>query len=449
MIIKFDANLTELALSMPVPLYAVGGCVRDFLIDGKISSDIDICSTLYPQDFSRIASSLGFNISATYKRTGTVVIEKDNIKYEYSVTRSEEYSSGGEHIPNKVVFGVSVEKDATRRDFKCNAIYYDIKNNKFVDPLNGMADVANKVLSTVIDAQQVFSHDGLRLMRLARFSGELGFSVEAQTLEGAKTYAKNILDISVERISDELKKILQADSKHAYSPKDGHYRALKVLDKTRVLDYILPELTLGRNLVQRSDFHKYDVLEHTLRCVLYANKSIRLSALLHDIGKPERFLATGKYHGHAESGEKIAKGVLKKYRFDNKTIEEVGLLVKTHMLDIDCNMKESKIRKQIVTLGDNLDKALMLKIADCKAGKDLDIIPKSVIKWQEIRKKMLSDNTPFSIKDLNISAQSLMGLGYNGKQLGKQLKKLFDLAVVDPTINTSERLLEISAKAKI
>ncbi len=446
--IPFDQNIKELSNVMSVPLYAVGGCVRDFIINGEKSSDIDVCSTLSPEDFSALALSFGFKITATYKRTGTVVIEKAGKRYEYSVTRSEEYLSGGKHTPNKTVFGVSIDKDAVRRDFKCNAIYYDIKNNLLVDPLNGLKDIKNKVLSAVIEPQKVFCHDGLRLMRLARFSGELGFSVEPATLKGAKSYAKNILDISPERICEELKKILLADTKHLYSPSNGHYLALKVLSESRVLDYILPELTRGRDMPQRADFHKYDVLEHSLRCALYADVSIRLPALLHDIGKPEQFLKTGKYHAHAEQGERLAKEFLEKYRFDKKTVEQTAYLVKTHMLDLECNMCEDEVRRHIVELGELYDKAILLKVADCRAGQDKEVVPPTVVKWNKIRNQMLNDGTPFSVKDLKITANDLIKLGYKGERLGKQLNKLLELSIVAPKLNEFEKLMEISVNTK-
>ena len=320
--IKFNDNLVKLANAMPCSIYAVGGYVRNYLINQKTSSDIDLSSSLLTEELLPYLDKFGFRIIATYDRTGTVVFSDGTQKYEYSAFRSESYAKG-EHTPEKTVFKVSLYEDALRRDFKCNAIYYDVKNQEFVDPLGGIEDVKNKMLDTVTSPEKVFCHDGLRLMRLARFSGDLGFMATEDVLKIAKKYANNIKDISSERICEELKKILVADTAHEFSPKDGHYKALKVLDDAKVIDQILPEIARGRGMAQRKDYHKYDVLEHTLKTVLYADKSIRLAALFHDIGKPLCMLKNGKYHGHDVVGADLAREALNRLKFDKASIDEV------------------------------------------------------------------------------------------------------------------------------
>ena len=166
---------------------------------------------------------------------------------------------------------------------------------------------------------------------------------------------ENLKEISVERIYAELKLILTSSEKYAFSDKSGHYSGLKLLDKVGALDVLFPELTLGRNMAQRADFHSYDVLEHSLRTVLYAEKEVRLVALFHDVGKPERFLSSGKFHNHDLSGEKIVRRILTRLKADNDTINRVARLVKYHMYDMECNAKENKIRKFMVDNFDILD----------------------------------------------------------------------------------------------
>ena len=299
-------NLISLAKEFDKPLYLVGGAVRNYLIDHSLSSDLDICAAIPMEQFVEGAKNCGFIISATYKRTGTVLFVDKNNHYEYTTFRKERYV-GGVHTPEYTEFTEDITEDAKRRDFKCNAIYYDIKNQQIIDVLGGVEDIKNKRLDTVQEPDKVFCSDGLRLMRLARFTGELNFKPTDSVIEGARKYSDNILDISPERIYAELKLILGSDSKYPFSDPMGHYNALKVLDETRVLDKIIPELTAGRGMAQRADFHKFDVLEHSLKSVLYSKKEIRLGALLHDIGKPFCFLKNGRYHGHADEGEKIAK----------------------------------------------------------------------------------------------------------------------------------------------
>ena len=435
----FDKKLINLALNLPSPLYAVGGMVRDFLIDGSVSKDVDLAAAIPAEKFIEVLNLTGFKVSAEYKRTGTVMFTDGVNRYEYTCFRREKYL-GGEHTPSITEFTEDIKEDAVRRDFKCNAVYYDITNAKYVDPLGGIEDIKNKVLDTVCAADKVFSNDGLRLMRLARFVGELNFKPTAGVLAAAKKHADNINEISPERIYAELNMLLQSDTRHAFSDPIGHYTGLKILDDTRVLDRIFPELVEGRGMAQRADFHKYDVLEHSLRCVLYSNRKVRLASLLHDIGKPYCFKRDGYYYHHFEEGEKIAERALRRLKADNLTLNTVKFLVKEHMIDLDCSMKESKVRRYIVKNHDLLDELLMVKQADFRASLEDDIKAPTLIKWGRIYQQMRCDGTPFSLKELNISAAHLIDIGYKANGIGKELKKLFDDAVVHPEKNVFEVL---------
>lgn len=437
----YTSTLQNFAKYLPAPLYVVGGYTRNFLIDGSLSSDIDVCSTLSVEDILLALEKFGGKAVATYKRTGTVVFVLDGQKYEYTTFRKDGYSAGGKHVPDQVEFTKDIVEDALRRDFKCNAVYYDLKNDVFVDPLGGIQDIKNKILDTVKAPKEVFSHDGLRLMRLARFCGELGFSPTEQVIDGARAFADNISDVSVERIWAELKYILSADTKHQFSPKDGHYRALRILDQTRVLDKILPDLAKGRGLEQRKDFHDYDVLEHSLRCVLYAPKKVRICALLHDEAKPLLMVQNGNAYGHEKVGASMAKEFLKRIKADSETIEKTSRIIRAHMLDMKGDMKESKVRAFMLENVDILEGILQLKQADFSACKDdLSVCP-TVMKWREIYQKMLADGTPFSIADLKVNATDVMSAGYTGKDIGKTLNDLLKLCQAYPEKNQREYLL--------
>lgn len=441
-----DEKLVLLAQKLNKPLYIVGGYVRNNCIDENAYTDIDLASTYTYDELLPALEEAGYFVVACYKRTGSIVFSDGKNNYEYTRFRKETYDAGGVHSPNKVEPTNDIKQDALRRDFKCNAVYYDIKNDKIVDVLGGIADIKNKVLCTVKEPEQVFKNDGLRLMRLARLSGELDFSPSADVLAAAKKYSDNILGITVERIFDELKKILIADEKYTFSDKDGHYKGLLILSATGVLDYILPELTLGRDMAQRKDYHKYDVLEHSLRCVKYADKSVRLAALLHDIGKPYCKIHYGEFHGHEEEGKRIAANVLKRLKADNETKKRVLFLVGAHMKDLNLDMKTTKLRKYIVDNYEYIGDLLKLKQADYRASKDSDGVSPCVIKWQKLIEQMHSDGTPFSVKDLKISAKDLMELGFKDKAIGKELKKLFNIAVLTPQKNNFSALHKIALK---
>ena len=436
-----DLKIENFAKCLSYPLYFVGGVVRNFFIDQKFSTDLDVCGATSVEEIEKSLKNHRGKVVASYKRTGTIVFALNGKKYEYTQFRKDGYSAGGKYQPDEVEFTLDINEDAVRRDFKCNAVYYDIVGEKFVDPLGGIDDINNKVLDTVKEPKEVFSHDGLRLMRLARFCGELGFTPTQEVIKSARVNASNIEDISVERIWEEIKKILVADQKYSFSPKDGHYKALKVLDQTRVLDIIFPQLAQGRGLSQRKDYHNYDVLEHSLRCVLYAPKNIRISALLHDVAKPILMAKNGNSYGHDKDGAKIAKTLLKGLKADNKTIEKTYTIISAHMLDLDCKIKENKIRKFIINNYDLFEEILALKQADFSACKDDLSISPTVKKWREIYQKMVDEKVPFSIKQLKINATDLIELGFKGERIGKELSLLLELCIDYPKKNDQKTLL--------
>ena len=424
MSIILPENLIKLSEVCPSALFAVGGYVRNYLINDSLSDDIDIAAACTVEEIENAANVCGFKVVAEYKRTGTVVIFDGERKYEYTRFRTDSYARGGAHEPISTEFTDDVTVDALRRDFKCNAVYYDIKKGEIVDPLSGVTDIKNKILDTVREPEAVFKSDGLRLMRLCRFAAELGFTPTEGALRGAKKYAENVKDVAPERIYDELKKILKADKKYPFSDPQGHYIGMKILEKTGVFDILFPELAAGRGMAQRADFHKYDVLEHTFRTLLYSDAGIRLAALLHDVGKPYCMLNFGKYKYHAIEGERIARDILKRLKVDNRTVEETAFLVKNHMFDLKDAEPESAIRLFIVQNQKYFIPLTELKQADYSACKDdLSVCP-TVKKWTEIYRKMKTDGTPFSLKDLKITPAELVGIGFKKRSVGEELKKL-------------------------
>jgi poly(A) polymerase len=195
------------------------------------------------EEFLTAAEKANFTLRSVFKNTGTVKLSDPlGEEYEYCSFRSDRYVRGT-HVPVEIFFTDDIAIDARRRDFTANAVYFDIKKGEFVDPLDGISAIEEKRLTTVAPAKKVFGEDGLRLMRLARFAGTLGFSPDEECLLGAKNNAKLIRDITPERVYTELCAILHADKK--YGVQNGHYRGLKTLEETGVLAEILPELTLG------------------------------------------------------------------------------------------------------------------------------------------------------------------------------------------------------------
>ncbi|MBQ8429830.1 MAG: CCA tRNA nucleotidyltransferase [Clostridia bacterium] len=436
-------SLVELANYTPKPLYVVGGSVRDFL--AKLTpnaQDFDITAPLPAETFAQIAQEHGFTIKSVYKNTGTVKLhDADKNDYEYTCFRSDTYVRGV-HVPVEIHFTEDIRLDSRRRDFTCNAVYYDIQADAFVDPLDGITAIQEKRLTTVDAPKKVFGEDGLRLMRLARQAAQLGFEPDQATLDAATYHAALIKDISPERIYTELLAILHADEKCGVE--NGHYRGIQILDETRVLDHILPELALGRGMQQRKDFHNYDVLEHSFRALLYADKRIRLAALLHDVGKPVCTLRDGNTYAHNEEGAHIAKEILTRLKAPKKTIEQVTTLTLLHMYDLDCKMGENKLRRFLVKYHEILEELLLLKQADFSACKDDLSVAPTVKKWRALYRKMQDENVPFSLKQLAVNGNDLLTANVPPHKISTVLQKLLDHTAVNPNDNKKERLLRVA-----
>lgn len=443
--INVPEKLERLARSLNRPLYIVGGICRDKLAGLKCGQkDWDICAPVSAELLSAAAEKCGFTISATYKRTGTVRLLADNEEYEFTSFRTDKYEKGN-HTPSSVEFTDDIVLDARRRDFKCNAVYYDVLKQTFVDPLGGIEDIKNRRLTTVVSATKVFGEDGLRLMRLCRIAAQTGFTPTDECLSGARENRKLIADVACERIWAELNAILHADEK--YSVEGAQYKGLELLKESGVLKEILPELALGDKMEQRKDFHDYDVLEHSLRCVLYADKSVRLAALLHDVGKPYCLIKFGNFHKHDEYGAEIAEEICRRLRVPVALAQKACRLIELHMYDLSGATSTNKVRKFIVNNYGDIEELLLLKQADYSACKDKTDVAPCVSKWRKIIADMKKEGVPFTLKELNVKGNELIEAGISPCETGKMLKFLLEQAAMGCVKNSREELIA-HARAK-
>lgn len=433
-------NFIRLTNLVPFPLLVVGGSVRDFLCGSlKKNADWDIAGAGSDEELVAAAKEAGFTVDAVYQNTGTVRLSDPlNVKYEFTRFRSDKYVRGL-HTPAEIEFTSDIRKDAIRRDFTANAVYYDARNDKFIDPLGGIPDIEKRIFRTVAPAEKVFGEDGLRLMRLARLSAETGFTPDNECLAGARKHASLIRDIVPERIFSELTRLMNTDGESAY-------RGLCILKDTGVLKEILPELALGDGLSQRADFHKYDVLEHSLRCVRYAEREVRFAALLHDAGKPFCFYRGGNFYDHPEEGARIAGEILTRLKAPVKLIEETKRLISLHMRDYNLAMKENKVRRTIAENFALLPRLFALFQADYSACKD-DLSPAPVrLKWQAISDKMKEEGAPRSLKELKINGRDLLTIGVKPEKIGNALNELLLFAIENGTRNERDILLRRAKK---
>ena len=324
----FRAEGHELAL--------VGGPVRDAFL-GRASADLDFATSASPGESEKILarwSSAHWDIGRAF---GTIGAKRDGIVVEVTTYRADAYQA--ESRKPAVAFGDSLEGDLSRRDFAVNAMAVRLPELVFVDPFDGLRDLARRVLRTPIEARRSFDDDPLRMMRAARFAAQLGFSIDDAAHAAIVEMAERISIVSAERVRDELTKLLLAPM-----PRAG----LEVLVETGLADQVLPELPALRLEIDEHHRHK-DVYHHTLTVLEQAialetgpdgavpgpDLVLRLAALLHDIGKPatRRFEPDGgvSFHHHEVVGAKLAAKRLKALRFDKETGKDVARLVELHL----------------------------------------------------------------------------------------------------------------------
>ena len=343
-----------------------------------------------------------------------------------------------------MAFTTDMTLDARRRDFKCNALYKDVLTGEIIDLLGGEEDVKNKIISTADDPNAVFEADGLRILRMVRFACELGFDVEKETYAIAKKNAWRVEDLAVERIRDELCKIFVADTKHPeLNLKGAHVKGLEMLDDLGLVDLILPELASLKGLQQPKKYHLYEAYEHSKKAFEVAPPNIRWAALLHDVGKAVCMKKDGNMHRHAIVGEKMVEQTAQRLKFSNAEIDRMSRLVALHMVDINGNTSESKLRVFCVENAPYIDDLLSLMDADAIASAGEITRENRVRKvWMDVK----AANLPLRIKDLKIGGNDILALGAKGVQCGEILKSLLRDTALDPTLNDREKALSYAKK---
>lgn len=418
--------------------FIVGGCVRDELLKRKLK-DWDITTNALPE---KIIKLFDHTIPTGIKHgTITVVINKNN--YELTTYRIDGDYSDNRH-PDEVIFTRSLKEDLSRRDFTINALAYN-ENEGLVDMFNGQEDLRSKIVRCVGDPDRRFNEDALRMLRAVRFACQLQFDIEEATYMAMRKNYSLLKNVSSERIREELNKIL-------LSPVPS--RGIRILQETKLLNYIMPELNETVGFDQRNPHHDKNVFDHIMSVLDHSIESlpVRLSALLHDIGKPRTFTidkkGVGHFYGHNIVSADMAEIILKRLRYDNTCIKKVLIIITEHMSAYN-NMKNKTLKKFISRVGvDNLEDLFELQIADSKGHrKNADYSP--ILKRREDVRKILENGEPFTISQLNICGDDLIKLGFKpGKEIGIILKDLLEKVMERPEMNNKDKLLEL-AKNKL
>jgi len=413
--------------------YAVGGCIRDSLL-GKKPTDWDITTNARPEEIKKLFPK---TIDTGLKH-GTVSVVIDGVRYEVTTYRVEgKYEN--HRKPSKVEFTGSLLQDLGRRDFTMNAIAYH-PSEGIVDPFNGVDDILDRTIKCVGNPDNRLEEDALRMLRAVRFSAQLDFSIDKGTFEAIKRNSSLIRSISWERIRDEITLLLISDFPMRFI----------TLRDSRLLQYILPEFEICFQTPQNNPHHVYNVAVHTLHSIVYVKQDriLRWVMLLHDIGKPLTRTTDDQgidhFYGHAEKSIRLADIILKRLRFDNKSIDKIKRLIMHHDRNITPSFRS--VRKAMAAVGTDLfEELLEVKKADAKAHnpKYIDESMETIECIYDTYKKIMENRQCVSLSDLAINGHDLKALGiYPGKRIGEILNQLLEIVLDNPQYNTREKLLD-------
>jgi poly(A) polymerase/tRNA nucleotidyltransferase (CCA-adding enzyme) len=445
---KEVSNVMEKLENGGFEAFLVGGCVRDLILNRE-PRDWDITTNAIPEEIIKIFPD------SFYENTfGTVGVKVDTEDLSLKVIEITPYRLEGEYSdnrhPNSVIFSQKIEDDLKRRDFTVNSLAYSTSKNEIIDLYEGKKDIKDKVIRTVGDSGLRFKEDGLRILRAVRLSTELEFEIHPDTERAIVENSSLLKNISKERIRDEFTKIIMSEN-----PMKG----LIVLNKLGLLEYITPELleSIG---VEQGGIHAYDVWEHLLRSLQHsADKKypleIRLSALFHDISKPETRRGGGKnkkwtFFGHEVLGARKTKKILENLKYPTKIIDKVVSMIRWHMFFSDTEqISLSAVRRMIVNVGrENIWDLMNLRICDrIGAGRPKED-PYRLRKYHSMIEEALRD--PISVGMLKIDGKKIMEITNitPGPKIGFVLHALLEEVLDDPTKNT-ESYLENKAKEMI
>ena len=377
-------------------LYIVGGYVRDSLMNIQ-SQDIDITSNMPVEEVQEICKILNFSTTNINKKLGTILIKNKDAHFEYTRFRCESYTISGSHTPDSITFIDNLETDCLRRDFTINSIYYDIDEDKIIDPVNGQEDISKKAIRTTRNPDFTLSDDGLRILRAIRFSSTLDFNIDKKTMQGLKTFVPLLNKISKERILKELENIVIAD----YKLDRPNHRFLKFCNQIDLIKYIFNSTLENTKKFSKEDIQNFYKLPTDSRLIgfyilvlkNFFNGYLQNNQLSYNINAILGINGIKDSTSHIFTTEKI-------YRVYQNIVYNVDLLNATI---------------NYLTFSD-AERAIIDVYLDKNAKNTLDSTISAIKKY----------NLPLSIHDLKITASDLIELGIDRKFISKILSILFN-----------------------
>lgn len=415
--------------------YIVGGCVRDSLLS-KTPQDWDICTNAFPDDVKRCTAPLP--VIETGIQHGTVTVIYQHMPYEVTTYRMEEGYSDNRH-PDVIKFVRELKEDLSRRDFTINAMAYHPKRG-LSDYFGGREDLQNGIIRCVGNAEVRFDEDGLRIMRALRFASVYGFETEPRTAQAILEKKEYLRHIALERIQGELRKLLC-----------GKGTENILLRYREVFEVIIPEIRAMAGFVQNNPHHVFDVWTHTVKSIsaVPQDEILRLTMLLHDIGKPLSYTedenGTGHFYNHAEESARLARMILNRLRFEKETIRAVTELVQYHGLDIPANTR--CVKRWMNRLGAEQFRRLTEVWRADTLAQSPQFQSEKLEKIQQITACMqtvLEQGQCFRRKDLAVNGRNLIEIGIPpGKQVGEVLDFLMESVLEERAENRREELFRL------
>jgi len=392
-----------------------GGCVRDTLL-GRPAKDFDVATSAKPDEvralFRRtLAVGAAFGVICVLEEK--VPQERAPRQIEVATFRSDGAYTDGRR-PDSVQFTTEVE-DVKRRDFTINGLLYDPLKDEVLDYVGGRDDLARKVVRAIGDANARFAEDRLRMLRAVRFAAAFGFELDSATRDAIRASASHVLQVSPERIREELVKMLTGPRPR---------QAFELLESTGLLAAVLPEVAALKGVEQPPEFHpEGDVWTHTLLLLGQlenASATLALGALLHDIGKPATFQKADRirFNDHEKVGAALAEELLRRLKFSNDDLTRICALVKQHMTFKDVKQMRMATLKKFMRQP-HFSEHLELHRLDCLA------CHKNLANYEFVKQK-LGETAASQLRPKPLlSGDDLQALGFTpGPQLGKIIAAL-------------------------
>lgn len=420
--------------------YVVGGSVRDAL-RGVDPHDWDVTTDAKPAQIQSV-----FKRSLYNNRFGTVAVRSGDHEIEVTTYRIEtEYSD--HRRPDAVAFGASLEEDLARRDFTMNAMAFRPARGgrpaELIDPFGGRGDLDARLLRAVGDPDERFREDALRMLRAVRFATLLDLRIDSPTAAAIRRNAALAETLSGERIQQEMVKMLGAERPSV---------ALRMLSDLGVLAVICPELEECKHTPQDKAAAE-DVFEHSLATVDATPRDdlvLRLAGLFHDVGKPDTF-SDGHFHQHEFAGEQKTRQILRRWKLDRETVQEVTHLIRHHMFWYQTDWTGSAVRRFIRKVGlETIPALFALRRADnIGSGARSPRMYALDALWRRVQEEIDAANA-FSLRDLAIDGNDLMReLAIpEGPEVGRMLNALFERVLDEPDLNARERLLALARELR-